>query len=297
MFKLLNQIIITSIPLVPKYFVSLFANKYVAGTTINDCLNTVEKINSQKLKATVDILGEHTKDKIEAVQITDEYCSILNEINKRDLDCNISIKPSHIGTDIDLDLYLKNLNKIHASAVKFKNFVRIDMEDSSLTDSTLDSYHAISNPNIGIVLQAYLHRTEADLDKLKGSSNIRLCKGIYNESEKISFKNRDDINNNYLRLLKKAFDKKIFTGIATHDPLLIEKSLEIIKQNNINKSMFEFQMLHGVPMNRHIKNILKCGYNVRIYVPFGQNWYDYSIRRIKENPNISKYIIQNLFKK
>ena len=297
MFKLLNQIIIASLPLVPKFFVSFFANKYVAGTTINACLNSVKTINLQQLKATVDILGEHTKDKKEAIQITDEYCSILKEISRLSLDCNISIKPSHIGTDIDLALYQKNLDKIHRSAIEFNNFVRIDMEDSSLTDTTLSSYNDISNINVGVVLQAYLHRTEADLDKLKNNSNIRLCKGIYNESEKICFKNRDDINKNYLKLLAKAFDKKIFTGIATHDPLLIEKSLEIIKQKNINKTMFEFQMLHGVPMNKHIKNILSCDYNVRIYVPFGPNWYDYSIRRIKENPNISKYIIQNLFKK
>ena len=213
-------------------------------------------------------------------------------------EANISIKPTHIGYDVSPYLFEQNLSELALAANQYSNFIRIDMEDSTLTDLSLNTYKNNSNYNqhLGIVLQAYLLRTEDDLKLLEDNSNIRLCKGIYNEDKSIAIKDPKLINKNYIHLLNIAFNKKIYVGIATHDKKLIKDSLEIIKNKNIDKNKFEFQMLYGVPMNKTIKYLLKNNYKIRIYVPYGRNWYDYSIRRIKENPNISKYIIQNLFK-
>ena len=299
MLKLLNYISIKVMPLIPKFLIKIFANQYVAGISIDDAIKKISKLNNKGLHATLDILGEHTQNDTEATDITNQYCKILEKIHAKNLNCNISIKPTHIGTDISNNLFLDNLRKIHSKSIDTNNFVRIDMENSKLTDITINAYknRAEINSNIGIVLQAYLFRSEDDLNNLNENSNIRLCKGIYNESEQIAFKRPLDINDNYIKLLERAFNKNIYVGIATHDPELINHSINLIKSMNIDKSMFEFQMLYGVPMEKHINTISTHGYKIRIYVPFGPEWYSYSIRRIKENPNISKYIIQNLFKK
>ena len=299
MLKLLNYIFIKVMPLIPKFLIKIFANQYVAGISIDNAIKKISKLNNKGLHATLDILGEHTQNDTEAINITNQYCKILEKIHAKNLNCNISIKPTHIGTDISNNLFLDNLSKIHSKSIDTNNFVRIDMENSKLTDITINAYknRAKINSDIGIVLQAYLFRSEDDLNNLNENSNIRLCKGIYNESEQIAFKRPLDINDNYIKLLEKSFNKNIYVGIATHDPELINHSINLIKSMNIDKSMFEFQMLYGVPMEKHINTISTHGYKIRIYVPFGPEWYSYSIRRIKENPNISKYIIQNLFKK
>ena len=297
MFKIINSIIILLIPIIPKSLIRIFANQYVAGTTIKESLSIVKKINNNNLYATIDILGEHTKDIDEANKITNDYIILLENISKNNLNCNLSIKPSHIGTDISSNLFNYNLNKILDKAIINNNFIRIDMEDSSLTDISINTYNSINNKNLGIVLQAYLHRTENDLKNLNKNSNIRLCKGIYNEEPSIAIKNNDTINENYLKLLKLAFKKQIYVGIATHDKNLILKSIKLINDMDIKNDCFEFQMLYGVPMDKTISKLLNKNYKVRIYVPFGPLWYEYSIRRIKENPNILKYVIRNIFDK
>ncbi len=297
MFKIINSIIILLIPIIPKSLIRIFAKQYVAGTTIKESLSIVKKINNNNLYATIDILGEHTKDIDEANKITDDYIILLENISKNNLNCNLSIKPSHIGTDISSNLFNDNLNKILDKAIINNNFIRIDMEDSSLTDISINTYNSINNKNLGIVLQAYLHRTESDLKNLNKNSNIRLCKGIYNEEPSIAIKNNDTINENYLKLLKLAFKKQIYVGIATHDKNLILKSIKLINDMDIKNDCFEFQMLYGVPMDKTISKLLNKNYKVRIYVPFGPLWYEYSIRRIKENPNILKYVIRNIFDK
>ena len=298
MLNLINRVVILTIHLIPKFFIKFFANQYVAGITTKDALKTVKRLNDQGFAVTLDILGEHTNSKGKAELITKQYCDILAQININNLDCNISIKPSHIGSDISNKLLMKNIRILHEISMKNNNFIRIDMENSELTDLTLNTYknRYISENNIGVVLQAYLYRTEQDLLQLKDGSNIRLCKGIYNENQSIAIKIPDEINSNYIRLLKIAFKKHIYVGIATHDIHLIKKVLDIIDKLNIDKSMFEFQMLYGVPMGNSLDNIITKKYKVRIYVPFGEDWYEYSIRRIKENPNISKYVIKNMFR-
>ena len=283
------------ISFIPKPIIKIFANQYVAGTTLKEVLQISKYLNQNKLLVTIDILGEHTKSTNECDRITNNYIKILKNINKNKINANISIKPSHIGTDINNDLFLANLNKIINQASKYKNFVRIDMEDSNLTDISINAYKKSYKKELGIVLQAYLYRTENDIKNLSKNNNIRLCKGIYNEDKNIAIKDPNKINQNYLKLLEIAFKKGIYVAIATHDKSLIHKSLELINTMNLDNSKFEFQMLYGVPMNDTIKFLLKNEYKVRIYLPFGPSWYDYSIRRIKENPNISLYVIKNIF--
>ena len=298
MYYLVNKIIINLIPLLPKFFVKLFANKYVAGVKTSQAIKIVSKLNNNGFSCTLDILGEHTANLEESNAITYKYIDILDKIKSNNLDCNISIKPSHIGSDIGSENFNQNIAKLIIKANKNNNFIRIDMEDSKLTDLSINTYknNNKNKKSLGIVLQAYLMRTKDDLNSLEENSNIRLCKGIYNEDKSIAIKDPQSINTNYIELLKIAFNKDIYVGIATHDKNLIDKALEIIKKNGIDKNKFEFQILYGVPMDKTTEYLLKNNYKIRIYVPYGRNWYDYSIRRIKENPNISKYIIQNLFK-
>jgi len=297
MYKTFNYIINSIIPLIPKSFIKIFANRYIAGVKNHQALNVVESINKLNLCATLDILGEHTLNNEEAINITKEYIQLYTQIYKNNLDCNISIKPTHIGSDIDYELFIQNMNLILNKAKSYNNFLRLDMENHKLTDLTLKTYNNYINKNLGIVLQAYLYRTKNDILSLKEGSNIRLCKGIYNESAKIAIKDAQKINENYLELLKIAFKRNIYTGIATHDEDLINKSCKIINELNVSKDKFEFQVLYGVPMKNKINELLDKKYKVRVYIPYGKDWYKYSIRRIKENPNISKYIIKNFFKK
>tara|TARA_B100000579_G_C22821208_1_gene850753 strand:- start:666 stop:1568 length:903 start_codon:yes stop_codon:yes gene_type:complete len=295
----LNKIIIIIIPFLPKFVARFFSKKYVAGTTINQALDKIQKLNLKNESATIDILGEHTKKTKEANEITSNYIKIIEKIHTNNLDCNLSIKPSHIGLDISYELALNNFKQILESAKKYGNFIRIDMESSKNTDISIKLYNELKkiSSNIGIVFQAYLHRTENDINNIDPRSNIRLCKGIYKESSEISFQNYDEINNNYLHLLELAFKKNIYVGIATHDERLIYKSKEIIKKMKVDNSLFEFQYLYGVPMKKINKKLKNEHFKIRSYVPFGKDWYDYSIRRIKENPQIASYVIKNIFSK
>ena len=299
MNNMFNKLITFLVPFLPKIFVRLFSNKYIAGINQDEALKIIKRLNDKNLLATIDILGEHTKSINEANLITNEYVSLYKKIKSKNLNCNISIKPSHIGADISEDLFLKNLEKIHSHSISCDNFLRIDMEDSSFTNLTINTFnhrYKIKN-NIGIVIQAYLKRSHNDIIKLKEKTNIRLCKGIYNESKQVAIKNPIEINKNYIALLKTAIKQELFVGIATHDPKLIDDIIEYIEDENINNTQFEFQFLYGVPLGNMLHKIKNKNFNIRIYTPFGKNWYEYSIRRLKENPNISGYIIKNIFKK
>ncbi len=299
MISTLNKLLIMIVPKLPIVLIKLFSNRYIAGISFEEALNVVEKINNNNMSATIDILGEHTSTYSEADKITNDYINLYKLINKCSLDCNISLKPSHIGSDLDIKYFEKNLIKIHNEASNNGNFLRIDMENSLLTQLTINSFNKLykNNKNIGIVIQAYLHRSINDIDNLPPNTNIRLCKGIYNESSKVAMKNSAKINKNYIKLLEKSLERKIYVGIATHDNKLINKALDLIERKNINSNQFKFQILYGVPMGNILKQIINKNFKVRVYIPFGDNWYDYSIRRLKENPNIAGYIIKNFFKK
>ena len=301
MKMLFNQFIIKILPYLPFSIVRLVAGRYVAGETAEDALKVVKALNQQGFSATVDILGEHTKNENTAQDITREYKAILSSIYKQNLNCNISIKPSHLGMDISTECLIDNMSNLIETAKENSQFIRIDMEDSSLTDATIQLYTKCKEQydKVGTVLQAYLFRSENDLFKLlnKNRLNLRICKGIYRESSDIALQNRDNINSNYLKLLRFSFENNIYVCIATHDQHLIKETYKIIGDLKIPNDRFEFQVLYGVPMSTWLKKHQKHGYRVRVYVPFGRDWYDYSVRRMKENPNIIGYVLRNIFRK
>ena len=301
MISILNSLIIRTTTLLPKSIVQLFAGKYVAGESHKTALQVVKSLNDHGFSATIDILGEHVKETSEATKITSEYLDLFDEISENKLDCNISIKPTHIGLDIGIDYARKNLLILLNKANETNNFLRIDMESSKVTDTTLAFYKECKEQysEVGTVLQAYLYRSENDLKILcsDNSCNFRLCKGIYRESPEIAIQKKREINNNFLKLLRYAFENNIYIGIATHDLELLGEIYNIIKELNIPTDKFEFQVLYGVPMSGWLQKHLQNGYKVRVYVPFGDDWFDYSLRRLKESPNISGYILKNIFRK
>ena len=299
--SIINRFIISLAQLLPLSFVRMFAGRYVAGESSHEALKIVRELNEKGYSVTLDILGEHSKNKFDAQSVTGDYADLYEYIFNQKLDCNISIKPTHIGLDIGEDFSRKNLFSLLSKAQETNNFLRIDMESSKDTDATLKLYNECKKQynEVGTVLQAYLFRSKNDLKMISANSscNFRLCKGIYSESSEIAIHNREEINSNFLKLLRYALENKIYVGIATHDLELLKKTYEIIDELKIPKVKFEFQVLYGVPMSGWLEKHIDNGYKVRVYVPFGREWYAYSIRRLKENPDIAGYILKDLFRK
>ena len=301
MKNIFNNLIISTIELLPRSFIKIFAYKYVAGEIAENAITVVKDLNKKGFAVTLDILGEHVSNKNTAEEICNEYQKLLIEIKQNDLDCNLSIKPSHLGMDINFDCAKKNIMDIIEKANEYNNFIRIDMEDSTQTDLTIKLYNELkrNHDNVVIVHQAYLHRSEKDIknnSKMK-NFNFRLCKGIYKESPEIAMHDGEKINENYILLVKTLLRGQGYACIATHDLELINQIEKFIEENEISPNRFEFQVLFGVPMGNKLEHLKEKGYKVRIYVPFGEAWFDYSIRRLKENPKIISYIIGNIFKK
>jgi len=274
-----------------------FSKKYIAGKTLQAAVDKVKELNSKGILATLDVLGESIKTKDEAIEAKRKALEVFNAIVKNKLNANLSIKPTQMGLAIDRELAYKQVLELVKRADEIKNFVRIDMEDSPFTDFTIELYKRIYEEysNVGVVLQAYLKRTYNDtivLNKL--GTNYRLCKGIYIEPATIAYKDKQAIRDNFLKCLELMFKNGNYVGIATHDKYLIDKSYEMIRDLNIPKDNFEFQMLLGVREDLRDK-INRDGYRIRIYVPFGEDWYKYSIRRLQENPNIAGHIVKEFF--
>ena len=296
----INIGILYLIGILPRWMVHPFAKTYVAGETIEKTVQVVNKMNELGYACTLDILGEHIQSPSKAEKITKDYCNLYEVINKETLNCNISIKLTHIGLELDQKLVENNLQQILRHAESHKNFLRIDMENSPYTQRTIDLYQKnIHNyDKMGIVLQAYLKRSLEDAQTLSTPGfNTRICKGIYNEPSNIAFKERTEIQDNFFLITKEILSGKGFAAIATHDIPLIDRIESWIEQNNISNDRFEFQVLYGVPMGNRLKRLLSKGYTVRQYIPFGPDWFDYSLRRLKENPKIISYVLANLFKR
>tara|TARA_B100001179_G_C18543022_1_gene382478 strand:+ start:164 stop:1063 length:900 start_codon:yes stop_codon:yes gene_type:complete len=296
----INIGILYLIGILPRWIVHPFAKTYVAGETIEKTVQVVNKMNELGYACTLDILGEHIQSPSKAEKITKDYCNLYEVINKETLNCNISIKLTHIGLELDQKLVENNLQKILRHAKSHNNFLRIDMENSPYTQRTIDLYQKnIHNyDKMGIVLQAYLKRSLEDAQTLSTPGfNTRICKGIYNEPSNIAFKERTEIQDNFFLITKEILSGKGFAAIATHDIPLIDRIESWIEQNNISNDRFEFQVLYGVPMGNRLKRLLSKGYTVRQYIPFGPDWFDYSLRRLKENPKIISYVLANLFKR
>jgi proline dehydrogenase len=292
-----HNLLVKTVQAMPENIVWLFSKKYIAGKTLQSAIETVKQLNTKGIHATLDVLGESIKTKEEAIEAKRKALEVFDAIIKNKLLANLSIKPTQMGLAIDKELAYQQILDLVKKANSINNFVRIDMEDSPYTDVTLEVYKRIFTEykNVGVVLQAYLKRTSNDtivLNKL--GTNYRLCKGIYIEPATIAYKDRQAIRDNFMKCLELMLKNNNYVGIATHDKYLIDKSYEMIKDLNIPKDKFEFQMLLGVREDLRDK-INKDGYKIRIYVPFGDDWYKYSIRRLQENPNIAGHIVKEFF--
>lgn len=294
--KLLNKVLVNTIPLLPKSLVRVFANKYIAGDNINKAVETVKGLNSKKFMATMDVLGESISSKEEAIKSKDEQLEVLTAIKKNNLDSNLSIKLTMLGLKSDYALCESLFTEVLEHAKSLGIFVRIDMEESAVTDITIKMYENMRKKyNVGLVLQAYLRRTESDIMKLtEEKANFRICKGIYIEPEEIAFKGYQEVRDNYLKVLKLAFERGAYCGIATHDDFLITGAEKIVKELGLTREQYEFQMLLGVRESLR-DEVLKRNHRMRIYVPFGERWYEYSIRRFQENPNVAGQVMKSIF--
>ncbi len=295
--NILNQLVVSSLSFTPKFIVAKVADRYIAGEHLANAVSAVKQLNSKGVMATIDVLGEDVTTREEAVASRDACISVLDAITRNSLNSNLSVKLTQIGLKIDKEFCRENVETILSTAQAANNFVRIDMEDHSCTDDTLAVYRAVRKKfsNVGIVIQAYLRRSEDDVKALAAEgANVRVCKGIYNEPATIAFKDRREIQQNYVRLLKILFAAKCRVGIATHDDVLIDAASQIIQDLHLAPQDYEFQMLLGVRSERRAQ-LVREGHRLRVYTPFGKQWYAYSIRRLKENPQIAGYVFKAMF--
>jgi proline dehydrogenase len=272
--------------------------RFIAGENINDAIKEILELNKLGITATFDHLGESTISKSEAEADVREYLRVLDRIEATGVNSNVSVKLTQLGLDIDEDYCLQNTLRIAEAAKRHQNFVRIDMEDSTKTDATLRIFKQLYREygNVGIVLQAYLYRTEKDLDEvLAMGARVRLCKGAYQEPETVAFPEKADVDANYLKLMQKLLKSPIYHGIATHDLRMIRATKEFVARESISQDQFEFQMLYGVRRDLML-NLAKECYRVRAYVPYGQFWYPYFMRRLAERPANVWFVLKNLFK-
>jgi proline dehydrogenase len=293
-----NQIIAGVLPLVPKPIVRKVSSRYIAGATLQEAMQVVRRLNGEGAMATVDVLGEYIKNMEEARHNTDYSCKVLEAIASEGLEDNLSIKLTSLGLGLDDAMCEANVRRILDHAKAHGNiFVRFDMENVPYTDRTIDLYLKFRKDyNCGVVLQAYLHRTQDDIRRIMadGPSNFRLCKGIYVEEPEHAIKDYEGIRKNYLECLDLLLAGGAYVGIATHDSYLVDEAKKLVAKHKRDKRTYEFQMLLGV-RDELRKSIIREGYRLRVYVPFGADWYGYSIRRLKENPSMAGHIMKAMF--
>ncbi|WP_136796669.1 MULTISPECIES: proline dehydrogenase family protein [Desulfosediminicola] len=302
---MINKLISQILPFMPKKLVWLFSKEYIAGETIEEAIVNAKKLNDMGILTTIDVLGEFITTLEEAEANKQEYLEVIEKAEAAGVDGNYSLKPTFFGLLIDQEVAYQHIREVVAKAAEYDNFVRIDMEDSPCTDMSIALLRRIKAEfpkNVGLVFQSYLKRTHDDIASLKDLNseeiplNFRICKGIYNEPAEIAYKQYENINKHFLEDVEYMMQNKMYPAIATHDKPLVEGSLELIKKYNVPKDMYEFQMLYGVtPALR--KSIVDGGHKMRVYVPFGKQWFGYCTRRLKENPAMAGVIIKALFKK
>ena len=300
---MLNRIIANALPYMPKKLIWIFSKRYIAGESIEDGLKACRELNKQGIEVTVDLLGEFISTIEQAEENKIKYLEIIDRFTSEGIIGNFSLKPTMFGLLIDKDLCYANIEAVIKKAADKKTFVRIDMEDSQCVDYELDMYRKLQQKypaHVGLVVQAYLRRTKNDLINLNSIHsngtplNFRLCKGIYIEPRHIAFKAYDEVREHYLDDLKYMFDHNMYVGIATHDKYLVDRANELIKERNVDKTKYEYQMLYGVTPELR-SSIVKQGHKMRVYVPFGKDWFGYSTRRLKENPKMASHIVKALF--
>ncbi|NOZ01428.1 MAG: proline dehydrogenase [Deltaproteobacteria bacterium] len=287
------------LPLVPKPVVGMVARRYVAGEDLEAALAAVSALNGRGFKATLDILGENARDREAADSTLDGYLEILDRIADGPLESNISVKPTHLGLRVDAEGARERIFALAERARRTDNFVRIDMEDSSVTDATLEIRREADRrfSNCGAVLQAYLKRTVGDAAVLaRDGANVRVCKGIYKEPADIAFHDKEEIRGSFLRTAEILMQGEgTYCAFATHDHELVQRLLRLIEKRGFPKDRCEFQVLLGVPVGSMLNDLSGLGFDVRVYVPFGKEWYPYATRRLKENPRLAAGIFKQMF--
>ncbi|MGB8490629.1 MAG: proline dehydrogenase family protein [Bacteroidales bacterium] len=300
-----NKLIAAVLPYFPKKFIWIFSRSYISGETIEDAMRVSKELNSKNIKVSIDVLGEFIKTLDEAEANKKEYLNLIGVTYKAGIDGNFSVKPTSFGLLIDKEVCYRHLREIVAKAASYNGFVRVDMEDSPCTSMEIELFRRLQKEfpaNVGLVVQAYLKRTMKDIMDLSDLNssvhplNFRLCKGIYIEPEAISYKKYEEINRHYLEDLEYMLQNKIYVGIATHDKSNIEGAYRLIEKYNVPKNIYEFQMLYGVTP-RLRESIVNNGHVMRVYVPFGEKWFGYSTRRLKENPKMASHILKAIFVK
>lgn len=296
MSSTINKLIVFFLGFMPKAIVRKFAGRYIAGDTLDSAIRLIQELNAQGMMATMDVLGEGIHNLAEARIAVEEYKRALNAIIEHRLDSNISLKPTQFGLALDKDIAEANIREVVAEAHRLGIFVRIDMEDSPFTTDTYNMYLRMKRdfPKLGTVMQAYMRRSHDDVQRmLPEGINLRLCKGIYVEPRDIAYKDPYLVNRNYALLLEELIKGGAYVGIATHDEKLVWEGIRLTRKYQLSRNQYEFQMLLGV--DKELRDIIvKGGHRLRIYVPYGVHWYPYSMRRLRENPQIAMHILRNL---
>ncbi len=293
---LFDETVTRLLPVVPRPLVRQLASPYIAGPTLDDAVAVVRRLNAAGAMATVDVLGEEIRSAREAREIGAEYRRLLARIERERLDANISIKLSGLGLQLDPAVCRANLDAVLDDAAARGIFVRIDMEDASTTDATLALYRELRSQgreNLGVVIQSRLRRSRSDLP---GLANVRLCKGIYLEPANIAFTDADEIRAAYLGDLEELFEQGAYVAIATHDELLLTEARARIARRALGHERYEFQMLLGVRAERG-RELVRAGERLRVYVPYGRHWYEYSVRRLQENPRVAGYVASDVLRR
>jgi proline dehydrogenase len=275
------------------------AKSFVAGETTDEALKAVNKLNQRGIFATLDVLGESVEVKEDSEKAVHDYLDLLDAIHRADVKSHVSLKLTQMGLDINDEYCYQNMDKIVRHAKKYNNFVRFDIEGSPYTQRTLDIFYRIQEKydNVGMAIQAYLYRSEKDVQDLNRiKAKVRICKGAYKEPKEIAIKKMKDIRKNFMKLTKMLLEGGIYPAIGTHDDKLIQATKEYVAERGIAKEDFEFQLLYGIRTKTQ-QRLAEEGYNVRIYVPFGTHWLPYFYRRLRERKENVFFVLKNLFKR
>ena len=300
-----NKMIAALLPYMPKNLVWMFSKEYIAGQNLGEALVNAKKLNDQGILTTIDVLGEFITTLEEAAANKEEYLEVIEEAEKAGINGNYSLKPTFFGLLLDKEVAYVHIREVVIKAASYNNFVRIDMEDSPCTDMEIDIFRRLKEEfpnNVGLVVQSYLRRTHQDIKDLSDLNspetplNLRVCKGIYVEPESIAFKQYEEINDHFIDDIEHMFQQKMYPAIATHDVPVVEAAYGLIEKYEVPVDGYEFQMLYGVTPGLR-SSIVDKGHRMRVYVPFGKQWFGYSTRRLKENPEMAGMIVKALFKK
>ncbi len=274
--------------------------RFIAGEDIDEAVAAIRELNARGCTASFDHLNESVTSTEETEAEVEEYLNVLARIDESGIDSNVSIKLTQFGLEIDPELTYRNARRVVAEAARLGNFVRIDMEGSTVTQATLDIFKRLRAEfglnEVGIVLQSYLYRTMDDArELLKIPARIRICKGAYNEPPEVAYPDKKDVDANYVRVMEMLLSNDVYHGIATHDPKMIDATIDFANREGIGKEAFEFQMLYGIRRDLQ-EQLAHDGYRMRVYVPYGKHWYPYFMRRLAERPANIWFVLKNLFK-